>query len=109
MLLAGKIFAGEQEHILRAPFVGDKGYYAPEFRVKKLKARFLQRLAAHALVGTFPWLELAAYTYPLVLVAVIFLAHTVEHKVLVAPLDVAEGGHLHLPHLKDEFTTFTRG
>ena len=59
------------------------------------ESRFFECFAVDAVFGRFPFLELAANAYPLVLVDVVLFLDAVEEQVLVALFDVAESRVYH--------------
>ena len=64
---------------------GDDAAVAP---FRDGKARLLPHLAQHAVLWALPFLELAAYAEPFVVVEVVFLLGAVQHEILAAALQI---------------------
>ena len=87
---AGELRAGEQVHVLDAPFVGHKRDESAEARIEHGEPRLLLHLAHGAFLGAFAALELSADADPLVAVLVVLLLGAVEDQIASVLLDVAE-------------------
>ena len=64
------------------------------------KSGLFKGLAEDAVLGTLFILKLAAYTYPLVVINIVFLLYAVQHQVFIAALDLTKSYIFHLISLK---------
>ena len=87
---AGELRAGEEVHVLDAPFVGHERDESAEARIEHGEPRLLLHLAHRAFLGAFAVLELSADADPLVAVFVVLLLGSVENEIASVLLDVAE-------------------
>ena len=94
--VADPVGADEEMHVLCLPDVGDEGDDAAVAPLCHRVARLLPDLAQHAVLRALPFLELAAYAEPFVVVEVILFLGAVQHQVLRAVFQIAEGGLFHL-------------
>ena len=90
--VAGPFGADEEMHVFCFPDIGDEGDDAAVAPLGDGIACFFEHFAQHAVLGALPFFELTADTEPFVVVQVVFLFGAVEHEVLVAAFQVAEGG-----------------
>ena len=88
---AGELRAGEEVHVLDAPFVGHERDESAEARIEHGEPRLLLHLAHRAFHGAFSVFELSADANPLVAVFVVLLLGSVEDEIASVLLDVAEG------------------
>ena len=89
---AGKFGCREQVHELSLVHaVANEGDNPSVLGANQREARFFESLALDAVLGRFPFLELAANANPLVLVDIVLFLDAVEQQVLAVLFDVAEG------------------
>ena len=94
-LVACPFGAYEEVHMFAFPDIGDEGDDAAVAPLGDGIARLLAHLTQHAFLGALPFLKLAAHAKPFVVVEVVFLFGTVQHEILGAAFQVAEGGRFH--------------
>ena len=82
--------------ILRAEFIGNKGYNSSQLRIFKNKPRFLIYFTLNTVVRAFALFKLAANAYPLIAVFVVFFLYAVYHKILAVFFDIANGCVFHI-------------
>ena len=96
---AGEARGVEQVHILGRPDIGDEGHKPAVAVLRERQPRFLQHLAADAVLRAFPVLKFSADADPFVVIFVVLLFYTVEHQILSIALKIAERRLLHAPSL----------
>ena len=87
-LIARPVGADENVHVL---VVIDVVYECDNAAVAPFRdgeARLFPHLAQHAVLGALPFLELAAYAEPFVVVEVVLFLGAVQHEVLAAAFQV---------------------
>ena len=94
-LLTFPFCADKDVHLFGGPDIVDESNDATIAPRGNGKARFLKDFAPHAVLGAFPFLELAAHANPFVVVLVVLLLGAVQHEVLAAALKVTLGGLFH--------------
>jgi len=96
---AGEARGVEQVHILGRVDVGDEGHKPAVAVLRERQPRFLQHLAADAVLRAFPVLKFSADADPFVVIFVVLLFYAVEHQILSIALKIAERRLLHAPSL----------
>jgi len=91
-LLAGPVGTHEEVHVFGGPLVGDEGDDAAVAPLGDGKAGLFADLTQHTVFGALSFFELASHAEPFVVIEVVFFFRSVQHKVLVAALEVTEGG-----------------
>ena len=100
---AGKACGVEQVHILGGPDIGDKGHKPTVAVLCEHQSRFLQHLAADAVLRAFLVLKFSADTNPFIVILVVLFFYAVKHQILPIALEIAECRLLHAPHLPPVF------
>ena len=91
-LVASPFGTDEEVHVFAFPDVGDEGDDATVAPLGDGISSFFPHFAEHAVFGALPFLEMAAHSEPFVVVQVVFFFGSMEHEVLGASFQVAEGG-----------------